>query len=87
MALQLTHGAYNMPCDARQNPEPGLNDNEAADLLSILVHTPRAHRAGDPPYTDPKSIKLGKRIIYKRKDLLVLRDREGIGAIMLRNQK
>lgn len=70
MVLQLTHEAFNSLYCAHQDPEADLNANEAASLLSISVHALSTHRAGSPPYTSPKFIKLGKWIIYKRKDLL-----------------
>lgn len=72
-----------MPYNAHKDDEAGLNDNEAADLIGVSVHILRSYRAGGPPYLSPKFTRLGKRIIYKRKEAIAWRDRDGIEAVMV----
>ena len=75
-----------MPYNVHNDPEAGLNDTEAAELIGISVHTLRQYRAGGAPYFGPKFTKLGKRIIYKRKDAIAYRESEGIEAVMMRDK-
>jgi hypothetical protein len=64
------------------DPEAGLTDAQAAELLGLSVHTLRAYRQEGPPYQGPKFTKYGRRITYVRKDVLEHRERYGIPAVM-----
>lgn len=72
-----------MPYEAHLDGEAGMSDKQAAELLGVSVHTLRTFRFQGPPHSGPKFIKLNKRVIYRRKDLLAWRDSEGFEAVMV----
>jgi len=71
-----------MLTDYSQDPEMGLSDIQAAQLLGISVHTLRAFRKGKAPYSGPRFLKLSSRVIYKRGDVLEWRETQSTASCM-----